>query len=245
MAGNISYTFERYEKKYFITPKQQQLLLAALCSRIRPDTYGAYTICNLYYDTDDWRLIRASIEKPVYKEKLRVRSYGVPQKDDKVFIELKKKFDGVVYKRRITAQADQSEMLLNGTELHQNHGQIGREIDWFQQFYHTKPKVFIAYDRTAYAGIELPELRITFDSNLRWRDTELELSAGDYGARLLPDRRILMEVKLPGVCPLWLSHLLSEMKIFPVTFSKYGYCYQQYLLPNSANTNSKEDHRCA
>lgn len=177
MADKIQYKFERYEKKYFVTPNQQRLLLSRLGSHIQPDAYGAYTICNLYYDTDDWQLIRASIEKPVYKEKLRVRSYGVPQQDDKVFVELKKKFDGVVYKRRICAKADQSEALLNGIGLNQNYGQVGREIDWFQQFYHTKPKVFIAYDRTAFAGTELPDLRITFDSNLRWRDTELELTA--------------------------------------------------------------------
>ncbi len=230
MANQIQTCFERYEKKYRITAAQQQALLAGMRPYMTADAYGEYTICNIYYDTDDWRLIRASLEKPVYKEKLRVRSYGVPGPDGKVFVELKKKYDGVVYKRRITTQARLVAPFLAGQLPGQDFGQIGREIRWFQDFYHTKPKVYLAYDRQAFAGIEDSELRITFDTGLRWRDTDVDLCAGDYGAPILPDGEILMEIKIPGACPLWLSQLLSEVGAFPSSFSKYGTCYKNNLI---------------
>lgn len=258
MANGPQSCFERYEKKYFLTPQQQANLLAHMSSYMEADTFGQYSICNIYYDTEDWRLIRASIEKPAYKEKLRVRSYGTPSREDKVFIELKKKCQGIVYKRRITSDISQAQAFLaespgegrryqghcrgkeetgpRGRERAQEQGvsgQIRQEIAWFQSFYHTRPRVFLAYDRLAFAGIQDPNLRITFDTNLRWRDQDLDLCLGDYGQSLLEEERILMEVKMPGACPLWLSRLLSEEGIFPISFSKYGYCYQQHLLWSS------------
>ena len=170
MAAQIKNCFERYEKKYRLTAEQQRLILEGMRPYMKKDAYGAYTICNIYYDTDDWRLIRASLEKPVYKEKLRVRSYGVPEENGRVFVELKKKYDGVVYKRRITTEAREAAPFLAGA-VPNGHGQIGQELLWFQQRYGAKPRVFIAYDRLAFAGIDDSELRITFDTNLRWRDT--------------------------------------------------------------------------
>ena len=112
-------------------------------------------------------------------------------------------------------------------------GQVGREIQQFQQFYRAEPKVFIAYDRTAFAGREDAELRVTFDRNIRWRTSELDLRCGDHGQQLLNDGRILMEIKIPGVCPVWLSRILSENQIFPTSFSKYGTCYRENILKNN------------
>lgn len=109
-------------------------------------------------------------------------------------------------------------------------GQVGREIQQFQQFYRAEPKVFIAYDRTAFAGTEDAGLRVTFDRNIRWRTTQLDLRDGDFGHQLLSDGRILMEIKIPGVCPMWLSRCLSENLIFPTSFSKYGTCYRENIL---------------
>lgn len=245
MANKIQSSFERYEKKYFLTTSQQKYLLSKMQPYIKADDYGEYTICNIYYDTDDWRLIRESIEKPVYKEKLRVRSYGIPEDDGKVFVELKKKYNGVVYKRRITAKANMVEPILYGLEPESLCGQIGQEITWFQKFHQTKPKVFIAYDRIAFAGTENPGLRITFDTNMRWRDRDLDLRLGDYGQPILSDNRILMEIKMPGACPLWLSRLLSETEIFPVSFSKYGTCYREHILKKENNKTKKEASRHA
>lgn len=154
----------------------------------------------------------------------------MPEADGRVFVELKKKYDGVVYKRRITTEAREAAPFLAGS-VPNGHGQIGQELLWFQQRYGAKPRVFIAYDRLAFAGIDDPELRITFDTNLRWRDTALDLRLGDYGAPITDPGMILMEIKLPGVCPLWLSQLLSRAEVFPTSFSKYGYCYQHHILP--------------
>lgn len=91
MAKGTIFSFERYEKKYFLTEAGAHRLLGIMDRYLKPDAYGEYTVCNIYYDTDDWRIISVSCEKPDYKEKLRVRSYGVPEAGDNVFAELKKK----------------------------------------------------------------------------------------------------------------------------------------------------------
>ncbi len=226
----LQYSFKRFEKKYFLTQTQYQILLEQMRLHMKEDVYGQYTICNIYYDTDDWRLIRASIEKPVYKEKLRVRSYGTPRNGDKVFIELKKKFEGVVYKRRITAPVEQVEPYLAGRLALENTGQIGKEIEYFQNFYHSRPRVYLSYDRAAFAGIDDPGMRITFDTNLRWRDHEVDLRAGNDGELLIPEDRVLMEIKTAGGYPLWLSRLLADICAFSNSFSKIGTCYTKFII---------------
>lgn len=242
--ANIQSCFKRYEKKYCLTLAQQQAILQEMQPYMKKDAYGQYTICNLYYDTDDWRLIRTSLEKPLYKEKLRVRSYGTPAPDGNVFVEIKKKYDGVVYKRRITARADEADFLVSGFCPAGQLGQIGREIKWFQQRNRTRPKVFIGYDRLAFAGIDDSELRITFDTNIRWRTTDLDLRCGDYGVPLGGYGDVLMEIKIPGTAPLWLAHLLSEAGVFSTSFSKYGSCYSRHIL-GAAQAEHKEGFTCA
>lgn len=241
--ANVQSCFKRYEKKYRLTPAQQRMIIEGMREHMTADEHAAYTICNIYYDTADWSLIRTSLEKPVYKEKLRIRSYGTPTDGGKVFVELKKKYDGVVYKRRITAPAAGAEPFLAGVGG-DAYGQIGREIQWFQSFHRAQPRVFIAYDRLLFAGKEEPELRITFDTNLRWRDTDLDLRCGDYGAPIDDADMVLMEIKIPGVCPLWLSRLLSEAEAYPASFSKYGACYKNHILP-ALQKKYKEGLHCA
>ena len=170
--------------------------------------------------------------------------FSVPAADGTVFAELKKKYDGVVYKRRITVPVGDVQPLLAGEKPLEDYGQIGKEIGWFQHLYQTGPRVFIGYDRIAFAGVEDPELRITFDTNIRWRTTRLDLRAGDDGAPLLPDDRVLLELKLPGVCPLWLARALAEAGAVPVSFSKYGSCYCRYLLHEQPIV-TKEAYPCA
>ena len=222
MAGTIQFNFKRYEKKYMLAPDQLTRVLAGMENHVRADGFGRCAICSIYYDTDDFRLIRASLEKPVYKEKLRMRSYGVPGDGDKVFVELKKKYDGVVYKRRTVMTAADAVSYLHHGAGPAEKNQVCREIDWFMRSCRPAPRVFIAYDRTAFEGVEDPDLRITFDTSLRWRDRELDLRAGDYGEALLSPGHILMEVKIPGAAPVWLAHLLSETGAFHTSFSKYG-----------------------
>lgn len=246
MAGKMQFSFKRYEKKYMLTPDQFTRMLAGMENHMRSDEYGRYTICNIYYDTDDFRLIRASLEKPVYKEKLRMRSYGVPNDQDEVFVELKKKFDSVVYKRRTVMCAVDAVSYIHDGLIPEQEDQICREIDWFMHSYHPTPKVYIAYDRMAFAGLDNAELRITFDTNLRWRDRALDLRAGDYGETLLSPEQILMEIKVPGTTPVWLAHLLSEIGAFPTSFSKYGAWYTQNILGRSlTEAFRKEVRACA
>ena len=218
---NIQRCFQRYEKKYLLNPEQYQKIRAGLAPYMEADEHGRYTICNLYYDTPDFQLIRASLDKPVYKEKLRMRSYGVPADGDSVFVELKKKYKGVVYKRRTVLEAGEALDYLAGRCSPRAKDQICREIDWFLGRYHPVPQVFIAYDRV---------LRVTFDIDLRWRDTALDLRSGDGGERITSRDQILMEIKIPGSAPVWLSRLLSENSVFPTSFSKYGVCYRENLM---------------
>ena len=227
---NIQRCFQRYEKKYLLNPEQYQKIRAGLAPYMEADEHGRYTICNLYYDTPDFQLIRASLDKPVYKEKLRMRSYGVPADGDSVFVELKKKYKGVVYKRRTVLEAGEALDYLAGRCSPRAKDQICREIDWFLGRYHPVPQVFIAYDREALAGLEDRGLRGTFDIDLRWRDTALDLRSGDGGERITSRDQILMEIKIPGSAPVWLSRLLSENSVFPTSFSKYGVCYRENLM---------------
>lgn len=227
---NIQRCFQRYEKKYLLNLEQYQKIRAGLAPYMEADEHGRYTICNLYYDTPDFQLIRASLDKPVYKEKLRMRSYGVPADGDSVFVELKKKYKGVVYKRRTALEAGEALDYLAGRCSPRAKDQICREIDWFLGRYHPVPQVFIAYDREALAGLEDRVLRVTFDSDLRWRDTALDLRSGDGGERITSRDQILMEIEIPGSAPVWLSRLLSENSVFPTSFSKYGVCYRENLM---------------
>ena len=226
--SEVQSCFKRVEKKYLLTGQQYTAMRRGMEKYVKPDAYSHYTICNVYYDTDDFRLIRTSLEKPVYKEKLRVRSYGVPTNADKVFVELKKKYDGVVYKRRITLGAAEANCYLRGGRLNRE-SQISREIDWFMKSYRPHPAAFIGYDREAYAGRDNPDLRITFDTNLRGRDWDVDLRKGDHGDLILPQDSILMELKIPGSAPMWLARLLSENEIFSTSFSKYGTYYKQLI----------------
>lgn len=221
-------TFKRYEKKYLLSEKKYRALRQKLQDRLCVDEYGKVTICNIYFDTSNHQLIRNSLEKPVYKEKLRLRSYGTPTENDMVFIELKKKYKGVVYKRREKMELSAAERYLYDSEEISEPTQITKEIDWFVKFYkNLMPAMYISYNRIAMYGVEDLELRVTFDSNILWREDNLGLAYGVGGNPLLSEGARLMEIKMPGTMPLWLSHILDELSIYPISFSKYGRGYQQ------------------
>ena len=222
----IQTVFERTEKKYILTLSQRRALLEKISSYIKPDEYGESTVCSLYFDTDNFRLIRSSMEKPMYKEKLRLRSYSTPRQGSNVFLELKKKYNGVVYKRRQTLEYTKAmDYINNGVKP--NDSQIMREIDWAMKYYKgIAPKMFIAYDRTAFYSKTDHELRVTFDRNVRFRTDNLDLSKGYYGERILDHSLCIMEIKALSAMPLWLTQALTELNIFPGSFSKYGTAYR-------------------
>ena len=218
--------FERTEIKYIITLKQRAALLKLIDAYIKPDEYGESTVCSLYFDTDDFLLIRNSLDKPTYKEKLRLRSYGTPKQDGSVFLELKKKFRGVVYKRRQTLGYTEAKSYIEDGEM-PNDSQIMREIDYTMLRYRSlRPRMFIGYDRTAFYSKTDHELRITFDKNVRFRTENLDLAKGSYGETILPPDRCIMEIKSLNSMPLWLTDALNRLEIFPGSFSKYGTAYR-------------------
>lgn len=235
--ANTNYVFERVEKKYLVPAGKLGPLLHALRGYVEEDAYGQYTICNLYYDTKNYDLIRRSLEKPKYKEKLRLRSYGVPTSDTPTFLEIKKKYNGVVYKRRVQLPYSAAMAYLeDGVMPSCGDCQILKEIDYLLGYYKPTPKLYLAYDRVAFCGLEDPSLRITFDENIRSRRTALELSSGDYGEPLFTNGERLMEIKAGAALPLWLTKILSEHKIYPVSFSKYGNIYLKNLQAKEAPT---------
>lgn len=232
----IQGVFKRYEKKYVLTPEQFEQITPELTEHMKLDEYGLHTICSLYYDTPDKDLIRASIEKPVYKEKLRLRSYGKEcTADSIVFIELKKKYKGIVYKRRVTMTLCDAKKYIQGIRP-ENETQIMREIDWFLDFYKPVPSTLVAYDRLAYFGNDDENFRVTFDKNIRCRDYDLDLELGDFGEVITDEGYSVMEIKTTGAIPLWLCDLLTKLEIYPASFSKYGTFYTQTLL----KTHSQE-----
>lgn len=221
--------FKRYEQKYLLSGESFERFRREIDPYIVPDEYFKSTVCSVYYDTLDYMLIRNSIDAPLYKAKLRLRSYNVPKEDGMAFVELKEKFMGLVYKRRVAMSARQAEDYVAGRCPAPLEDQMTREIDWFLQTNAVEPKVFLSSEREAYDAKENSELRITFDRNIRWRDTELSLCAGIHGKDLTPPGQVLMEIKMPESSPLWLARLLSENGIFPTGFSKYGECYSKNL----------------
>ncbi len=228
-------TFERYEYKYLLDRETFLRISGQLRPHLNHDAFYSSTVCSIYYDTPDYRLIRHSIEKPLFKEKLRLRSYNVPTPDSEVFVELKRKYDGLVYKRRAVMTATEAEDYLAGRTRPDEENQITREIDRFRMSYLLAPAVLIACERRAYVDKDLPALRITYDENLRWRNEDLHLCAGADGQPLLAEGSVLMEIKMPGAAPLWLARMLSECGVFPGGFSKYGQCYKNNLIHNSLN----------
>ncbi len=222
--------FKRYELKYLLDRRQREKVLKAMEPYMELDRYGHSTIRNIYYDTDNYRLVRKSLEKPVYKEKLRVRSYRPAGPDDGVFVELKKKYDGIVYKRRIELPERLAASYLSGVAQAPVQTQITEEIDYFLQFYETlSPKVFLSYEREAFFTREPGDFRVTFDENILWRETDLSLQKGIYGEHILQPGQTLMEIKTPGNIPLWMVKVLSEEGIRKTSFSKYGNAYETMM----------------
>lgn len=213
--------FERYEIKYLLTNATYQEFLSRIKDKIEPDKFPNTLIRSIYYDTDDDLLIRRSIEKTVYKEKLRIRTYGLDNK--KVFLEIKKKYLGKVYKRRISLNYSDVDRFL--TEKN-DKTQIGKEIITFYNHYKTlKPKMLIMYERDAYLR-RGTDLRITFDKNISFRNFDLNFNSNLEGKKIINSDFVLMEIKVMHTMPVWLVKVLSELKIYKTSFSKYGLAYK-------------------
>lgn len=222
--------FNRYEHKYLMNRATYKKVLELMDLHMTADKHNKdhkpYTIANVYYDTPDDYLIRTSLSKPVYKEKLRLRAYGVPDMDTKVFLEIKKKYNGIVNKRRSVLKLSEAQTLLQTGEIPEvkeyMNSQVLNEIVYFLSHYELLPKVYLAYDRIAYFEQGNPDLRISFDMNIRSRRYKVALEKGDFGETLLDGNTYLMEIKTSRAKPLWLVNMLTEYGIQRQSFSKYG-----------------------
>ncbi len=224
--------FKRYELKYMIDAEQKKAVLEAMKPYMELDKYGKTTIRNLYFDTDSYLLIRRSIEKPAYKEKLRIRSYDKATDDSVVFAELKKKYKSVVYKRRISLPYDEAVNWITKKEHCDADTQISAEIDYFIDYYGTlHPTVFLSYEREAYYSKDKSDFRVTFDENILVRQEDLSLKSEVYGTPILPKDKIMMEIKCSGGIPLWMTETLSRHRIYKTSFSKYGTAYKNLIFP--------------
>jgi len=223
MYANI---FKRVEEKYLLTHEQYKKLFDNINDYIEKDKYFETTICNIYFDNNEDELIYTSMDKPIYKHKIRLRSYGTPKIDDDVFLEIKFKFKKVVGKRRIKIKLKDFKNYLK-TRKYCGNDQIMKEIDYLFNLYDLKPSYFIAYDRKSYREKNNENLRITIDTNLRSRKEKLSLELGDKGKLYFKEEKYIMEIKTLGAMPLWLVKNLSDLGIYPVSFSKFGSIYKK------------------
>ncbi|MBR2634449.1 MAG: polyphosphate polymerase domain-containing protein [Clostridia bacterium] len=225
-------TFSRYEIKFLLDEAKYERILSEIGPRMEQDAWGKTTVRNLYYDTPSYRLCRRSLEKPVYKEKLRLRSYGRVTGTETVFAELKKKYKHRVYKRRLPLPEEKAVPWLGGETPAPVSSQIAEEIDAVLAFYREmRPTVFLSYDREAFYSRESRDFRLTFDRNVLYRCEDLSLQKEAWGTPLLPEGRVLMELKCAGGIPLWMAELLSRERIYKTSFSKYGTAFCQFILP--------------
>lgn len=233
--------FKRYELKYMLTIEQKEKVLKAMEPYMDLDQYGRTTIRNLYFDTDNYRLIRHSIEKPAYKEKLRIRSYSQVNPDNPVYVELKKKYKHVVYKRRIALSEIKAMEWLCERRQEYHETQISEEIEYFMDYYKTlHPTVFLSYDREAYYSKDGSDFRVTFDDNILCRQCDLSLELDVGGTPIMEEGKVLMELKCSGGIPLWMTHILSQEHIYKTSFSKYGTAYQTIIYPKLKEEHTNE-----
>ena len=238
-------TFKRYEIKYLLTREQKEMVLQAMQPYMRLDNYGRTTIRNIYFDTDNYRLIRRSLEKPAYKEKLRIRSYQTAAPEDPVFVELKKKYKSVVYKRRLTLTETQAmDSFLHDLPL-PVHSQIADEIEYFRAYYgDLRPAVFLSYEREAFYALDGGDFRVTFDENILYREEDISLESPAYGIPLLEEGQTLMEIKTSGGIPLWMSHTLNALQLYRTSFSKYGSAYRDRMEHSGTREQGRIRYAC-
>lgn len=221
--------FRRKETKYLLTESQVQELLRLIEPHIKKEKYFKGTNCSIYFDNDNRYLAIHSLEKPLYKEKVRIRSYGIPKMSNTVFLEIKKKYNGIGNKRRIPVKLSDFYQYMESGKLESATPEIKKELDVCIKRYGLKPALFLAYDRTSYCDKNNSAFRLTFDRNVRSREHDLLLEHGDYGEKFFNDNTVVMEVKALNAYPFYFVHALSKLQIFPASFSKYGRVTEKIL----------------
>jgi len=230
--------FQRYEKKFLLTKTQYEKLLVAIHRNMRLDAYckggKMYHLRNVYFDTTDHQLISMSLLKPDFKEKLRIRKYGV-QGDgtNLVFLEVKRKIKGIVTKRRASLSLLEIDQFMQEKIIPERDNyfdqQILKELNYMTQIYQLRKAVFIEYNRLAFFDREDEEFRVTFDHDIYTRYDNFDFESKVKGIPLLAKDMMLMEVKVGEAMPLWFAKALAKQNIYLNSFSKYGKAYEYSL----------------
>ncbi len=240
-------SFARKEIKFLLNMYQYEEMKSVIEQYMEPDKYCVggreYGIYNIYYDTPDDFLIRESLSKPYFKEKLRLRSYYSPaEPDSPVFLEIKRKIGGVVTKRRVSMTlAESREYLISRRKPESDkyiQNQVFSELDAFLDHYPIMPKQYISYQREAFFGKDNKDFRLTFDRKITERRYDLDLRESSYGNYIIDRDQRLMEVKVSDSMPEWLINKLSELEIYKTSFSKYGKAYMNFIA-DKANSMSR------
>lgn len=231
-SGSVLCSFKRYERKYLIEKSKAYDFLSLISERLSYDAFCVggkkYRIYNIYFDTDDFAVIRDSLSKPAFKEKARFRAYDNYSQTGTGFLEIKRKINGVVVKRRIAlSERDALRFVQSGQLPPEKSSQMSRELKWYFGVNRVSPKVYLSYDRMAYFCTNDKSIRVTVDDNILYRTTDVSIEKGDGGSILLPSELCILELKFSEAMPLWMSHALSECRIYPHSFSKYGNAYVQ------------------
>ena len=232
--------FAREEKKFLLTKQQAELLKEYFDEYLKKDVFHQYKICNIYYDTRNFDMFRRSCEKPVYKEKLRLRTYGTPKLTDEAYLEVKKKYKGTVYKRRMQLPLQEAYCMIDDNMQREAEDINEKEIRYLLERYDVIPQVYLSYEREAYVWHDNKDFRITFDYDMKYRMEQVGLEHGDEGQQILEDDFVLMELKCSQNLPYEFVRLLNEWEIFPRSFSKIGYVYNHYIVPNMKQQYGEE-----
>lgn len=218
-------TFERVEDKYELSQSEYLSFLEAIQAHVHPDIYHKYTVHSVYFDNDHYQLAVNSLQKPEYKCKVRLRTYQDPDADTMCFLELKKKYNDIVYKTRFYMEVASAYQYLYQNKMPKNPNNIMRELDYVFHFYKLKDFCYVQYDRECYAANEDMDVRITFDTNIRYRLDDISLSRNGSETNLTEENVYMLEIKCKDRYPMWLVQILSKMKLYKKSFSKCGSIY--------------------
>ena len=236
--------FQRYEKKFLLTKTQYEKLLITVHRHMRLDAYckggHTYHLRNVYFDTPDHQLISLSLLKPDFKEKLRIRKYGIRgDGNNVVFLEVKRKIKGIVTKRRASLSLSEIDQFMQDKIIPERDKyfdqQILKELNYMTQIYQLRKAVFIEYNRLAFFDREDEEFRVTFDQDIYTRYDNFDFESKVKGIPLLAKDMVLMEVKVGEAMPLWFAKALAKQNIYLNSFSKYGKAYEYSLAKEIEN----------
>ncbi len=247
--------FERKEMKYRLCATQLESLISAFETRLLPDERGITLVRSLYFDTPAHDLIARSMESPLYKEKLRLRVYGqASEPGTPAFLEIKKKFKGIVYKRRVLVSIGAAHLIIEGASLSEalaahplndealaaealtpHREQIAREIAFFIQRHDARrPSILTQCERQAFTSSD-GDLRVTIDRNLSYKANPQSIADTHFAIPLIPQTEAVMELKCTHALPLWLAGELSAVCAYKQSFSKCGTAYGHSVSEQAQN----------